>query len=112
MEKKLTAIVPAELHMRVATRAKERGVRIDRIVEEALLLYFQKPTEEVSKLSGPMSGLPSPDRKRVESYIEFLKTADHDLKLAAARRVSQFLAISQETTVEITYRRPPRKQPR
>ena len=110
MEKKLTANVPAELHMRVATRAKERGVRIDRIVEESLLLYFQRSTEEITKLSGPMFGLPSADRKRVEAYIEFLKAADHDLKLAAARRVSQFLAIAQETTVEITYR--PRKPSR
>jgi hypothetical protein len=94
MQKKLTVIVPADLHMRVATRAKERGVRMDRVVEESLLLYFRTPAVDLSRIAGPMAGLPSADRKRVEAYIELIRSAPVDLKSAAARRVSQFLAIS------------------
>lgn len=104
MQKKLTAIVPAPLHMRVATRAKERGIRMDRVVEEALELYFERPAEEVARLSGPMAGLPSADRKRVEDYIELLKSHDPDLKAAASRRITRLLAIARDSHIEITHR--------
>ncbi|MGD0497549.1 MAG: hypothetical protein ABSC23_03835 [Bryobacteraceae bacterium] len=105
MQKKMTAEIPAELHLRVATRAKERGVRIDAIVEEALLLYFRTPAKDIAKLSGPMAGLPSADRKRVEAYIELLKSKDPDLKLAASRRIGRLLVMARES-IEIDYRRP------
>ena len=88
--------LPDQLHNELSAAVRERGITIGIAINQAVQLWLDASETKLSGLSGPMVGLNSRNRKKVERYIELLQIAKEDIRSAASRRVDQFLVIARD----------------
>ena len=88
--------LPEQLHNELSAAVRERGITIGIAINQAVQLWLDASETKLSGLSGPMVGLNSRNRKKVERYIELLQIAKEDIRSAASRRVDQFLVIARD----------------
>ena len=93
---KTTFVLPDDLHNEISAAVRKRGVNINIAVNQAVNMWLGASEEQIAKMSGPMAKLNTRERKKVEKYIELIRTGNDDLIALACRRIGQFLAIANE----------------